>query len=78
MKVTLALYPAKAKSLTDSSSDQAKFVAWTALVARAFPQVKDVIVGNEPNKSRFWQPQFLANRQGRRLRGLRAGARSLI
>jgi hypothetical protein len=64
VKVTLALYPEKAKSLTDSSSNQAKFVAWTALVARAFPQVKDVIVGNEPNKSRFWQPQFLANGKG--------------
>ena len=29
-----------------------------------FPQVKDIIVGNEPNKSRFWQPQFLANGKG--------------
>jgi hypothetical protein len=60
VKVTLALYPSKARSLTDSSSNQAKFVAWTALVARAFPGVKDIIVGNEPNKSRFWQPQFIA------------------
>jgi hypothetical protein len=25
---------------------------------RAFPTVKDLIVGNEPNQSRFWQPQF--------------------
>jgi hypothetical protein len=64
VKVTLALYPEKAKSLTDSSSNQAKFVAWSALVARAFPQVKDIIVGNEPNKSRFWQPQFLPNGKG--------------
>jgi hypothetical protein len=64
VKVTLALYPSKAKSLTDSSSNQANFVAWTALVARAFPDVKDIIVGNEPNKSRFWQPQFLANGKG--------------
>lgn len=58
VKVTLALYPGKAKSLADSSS-KARFVAWTALVARAFPAVKDIIVGNEPNKSRFWQPQFV-------------------
>ena len=34
---------------------------WAALVARTFPQVKDFIIGNEPNKSRFWQPQFNAN-----------------
>src|SRR6186997_1677390 len=63
VKVTLALYPSKARALADSSS-KARFVAWTALVARAFPDVKDIIVGNEPNKSRFWQPQFLANGQG--------------
>jgi hypothetical protein len=60
VKITLALYPAKARSLSDSSSNRARFVAWTAIVARAFPGVKDIIVGNEPNKSRFWQPQFLA------------------
>jgi len=60
VKLTLALYPSKARALADSAS-KARFVAWTALVARAFPDVKDIIVGNEPNKSRFWQPQFLAN-----------------
>jgi len=63
VKLTLALYPAKARALVDSGA-QAKFAAWTGLVARAFPQVKDIIVGNEPNKSRFWQPQFLANGRG--------------
>ena len=26
-----------------------------------FPQVKDFIIGNEPNKARFWQPQFNPN-----------------
>ena len=30
-------------------------------MARTFPTVKDFIIGNEPNKSRFWQPQFNAN-----------------
>jgi len=63
VKLTLALYPSKARALVDSGA-QAKFAAWTGLVARAFPGVKDIIVGNEPNKSRFWQPQFLANGKG--------------
>ena len=63
VKLTLALYPSKARALVDSGA-QAKFAAWTGLVARAFPAVKDIIVGNEPNKSRFWQPQFLANGKG--------------
>ena len=64
VKITLALYPAKARSLTGSSGAPGKFVAWTAAVARAFPEVKDIIVGNEPNKSRFWQPQFLPGGKG--------------
>ena len=63
VKLTLALYPSKARALVDSGA-QAKFAAWTGLVARAFPEVKDIIVGNEPNKSRFWQPQFLPNGNG--------------
>jgi hypothetical protein len=60
--VTLAIYPGRARSLTGSPKTAGEFVAFVQLVARTFPQVKDFIVGNEPNKSRFWQPQFNANR----------------
>jgi hypothetical protein len=59
--VTLSLYPSRARSVTESPQNAANFVAWTAQVARAFPEVKDFIVGNEPNKARFWQPQFNPN-----------------
>jgi hypothetical protein len=62
VRVTLALYPSRAKALTGSPRAPGEFAAWTGLVARAFPQVKDIIVGNEPNKDRFWQPQFNANK----------------
>ena len=34
------------------------FAAFTAHLARTFPSVKEFIVGNEPNQTRFWQPQF--------------------
>jgi hypothetical protein len=60
--VTLSIYPERAKAITESSSAPGDFAAWAALVARAFPQVKDFIIGNEPNKARFWQPQYNANR----------------
>ncbi len=60
--ITLAIYPGRARSLTGSPKAAGEFVAFIQLVARAFPQVKDFIVGNEPNKARFWQPQFNANR----------------
>jgi hypothetical protein len=35
-----------------------KFAAYTAAVARAFPQIQDFVVGNEPNLNTFWLPQF--------------------
>ena len=61
VRVTLALYPDRARSITESSNRPGGFAAWAALVAHTFPLVKDFIIGNEPNKSRFWQPQFNPN-----------------
>jgi hypothetical protein len=60
--VTLSIYPDRARAITGSPRAAAEFAAFTALVARTFPQVKDFTVGNEPNKARFWQPQFNPNR----------------
>ncbi|MDP9308236.1 MAG: hypothetical protein M3P15_07990 [Actinomycetota bacterium] len=34
------------------------FAAYTAALARAFPQIRDIVVGNEPNLNTFWLPQF--------------------
>jgi hypothetical protein len=61
--VTLSIYPERARAITDSPRAVGEFASFTALVARAFPLVKDFIIGNEPNKSRFWQPQFNPNRK---------------
>jgi hypothetical protein len=35
-----------------------RFAAYTAALARAFPQVRDIVIGNEPNLNTFWMPQF--------------------
>ena len=59
--VTISIYPDRARAITESPGAVGEFAAFTALVARTFPQVKDFIVGNEPNKARFWQPQFNEN-----------------
>jgi hypothetical protein len=42
--------------LTDEA--RAQFASFAASIPRALPQVKDVIVGNEPNLNLFWMPQF--------------------
>jgi hypothetical protein len=44
-----------------SASDQADFAAFAASIPRELRDVRDVIVGNEPNLNLFWQPQFGAD-----------------
>ncbi len=38
--------------------DRAQFAAFAASLARSLPDVRDVMVGNEPNSNLFWRPQF--------------------
>jgi hypothetical protein len=40
----------------DPLTRSAQFSAWLQTVARRYPSVTNVIVGNEPNVNRFWQP----------------------
>ena len=35
-----------------------QFAAYAAGLARAFPQIRDFVIGNEPNLNTFWMPQF--------------------
>jgi hypothetical protein len=35
-----------------------QFATYAASLARTFPQIRNVIVGNEPNLNTFWLPQF--------------------
>jgi hypothetical protein len=58
IRVMILISPTRARALTSSRSAVADFVRFTTLVARTYPQVKDIGVGNEPNQPRFWQPQF--------------------
>jgi len=64
IRVVFSVTPAKARSIGASPEAAAQFVAFLQLVARTFPTVKDVIVGNEPNQPRFWQPQFDSRGRG--------------
>lgn len=58
VRVIFSVMPSKAKGVTSSPDGPAQFTAFLDQLARAFPTVKDFIVGNEPNQPRFWQPQF--------------------
>ena len=61
--VAFSIQPGTATAVTSSPQAVSRFVAFEQQVARTFPTVEDIIVGNEPNQPYFWQPQFDA--QGR-------------
>jgi hypothetical protein len=61
IKVLFVLDLATPRAVGNSPAAAGGFAAFAAHVARTFPSVKDVIVGNEPNQTRFWQPQYNPN-----------------
>jgi hypothetical protein len=44
-----------------SDADREDYAAFAASIPRLLPDVRDVIVGNEPNLNLFWMPQFDAD-----------------
>ena len=60
VRVVFAIAPKSARDITNSPAATGQFAAFVAHVAQVFPQVKDYVIGNEPNQPRFWFPQFEA------------------
>jgi hypothetical protein len=58
VRIVLLISPGRARALAGSRTAVNQFVSFVAQVARTYPQVKDIAVGNEPNQPRFWQPQY--------------------
>ena len=58
VRVIMAVSPAHPGDITSSKTRIAQFAAFLKQLATAYPNVKDFVVGNEPNQNRFWQPQF--------------------
>ena len=60
VRVMLAVYPSDRYAFTAESPEvrATLFGAYLQTLARRYPQVTDFIVGNEPNESYFWRPQF--------------------
>jgi hypothetical protein len=56
----LSVYQLSSSTPEDAASRSA-FAAYAAALAKALPEVHQVIVGNEPNLNLFWQPQFSAD-----------------
>lgn len=63
--VVLDVYPRDRYAFTAGSPEvRARlFGAYLQTLARRYPQVTEFIVGNEPNESYFWRPQFGAGKR---------------
>lgn len=58
LRVVFAVYPYPPRSLTRTQGEVAAFADYAATLARAYPQVKQFVIGNEPNQPAFWRPQL--------------------
>ena len=57
VKIVLAIYPAVGQAARfGDPANKAEFIAFVTNTLRSFPQVKDVVIGNEPNRTLFMSP----------------------
>jgi hypothetical protein len=58
MQFVVVLWHGLGRDTPQTPAERADFAAYAAALVKALPQVRAVIVGNEPNLSTFWKPQF--------------------
>jgi hypothetical protein len=56
VQVVFAIYPKRALMAPTTQAAADSFCDYAVQVMKAYPYVRKVIVGNEPNQPRFWQP----------------------
>jgi hypothetical protein len=58
MKLAVVVWHGLGQDTPRGPAERADFAAYAAAVVEALPRLRFVIVGNEPNLSTFWRPQF--------------------
>ena len=61
VRVIFAVSPAHPSDITASPARIGQFGTFLQHLVTHYPNVKDYVIGNEPNQPRFWQPQFGSN-----------------
>ena len=56
LRVVFAAYPYPPREVAGRLVRPADFGAWLAELARRYPDVREFVVGNEPNQPAFWRP----------------------
>ena len=64
VRIVFSVQPLHPTDVTSTPGGAGSFADYVALLARTYPQVKEFIVGNEPNQPRFWRPQFSQRGRG--------------
>jgi hypothetical protein len=62
--LSFGIHIGKARAITGDPEALQKFTDWLRILAATYPQVTEFVIGNEPNLTRFWQPQFNFNGSG--------------
>ena len=58
LRVVLAVYPYPPRELEAGLGSPSLFASYVGVLASIYPQVKQFVIGNEPNQPAFWRPQF--------------------
>ena len=60
LHVVLAVYPYPPRELEAGLGSPSLFAGYVGVLASIYPQVRQFVIGNEPNQPAFWRPQFAA------------------
>jgi hypothetical protein len=58
MQLVVVVWNGLGRDTPQGPAERADFAAYAGALVKLLPQVRAVIVGNEPNLSTFWKPQF--------------------
>ena len=58
LHVVLAVYPYPPRELEAGMGSPSLFASYVGVLASIYPQVRQFVIGNEPNQPAFWRPQF--------------------
>jgi len=61
LRVVLAVYPYPPREIEAGLGSPSLFGSYVGALASIYPQVKQFVIGNEPNQPAFWRPQFDAS-----------------
>jgi hypothetical protein len=58
LRVVLAVYPYPPREIERGLGSPSLFGSYVGAVASIYPEVRQFVIGNEPNQPAFWRPQF--------------------